>query len=344
MPVQQHPIPQNITSYQFRLVGDMTLKQFLQLTTGVVIGFIFYATPLPFFFKWPLIALSAGTGAAIAFLPVQGRPLDQWILAFIRSIYAPTIYTWQKPLSATPSTQNQTPTTPASPNNSPTHPATPVTNTISSPQPGTTSTTHPITSATGVTPTITTPPQPSTLKIETPIAPITSLPQLTQQSEPITNISPIQRPSSGVSSIPQSTPISIERQNHQASTTIISNTEAVNLTAPSASITPPTQPGLTASFSTNLPIPHTPTIPNIIVGMTLDNQGKILDSTIIEILKNGQTIRATKSNKLGQFLFAKPLENDLYQITADKEGHTFPRFDLKLEGKITPPIRLQATG
>jgi len=78
--------------------------------------------------------------------------------------------------------------------------------------------------------------------------------------------------------------------------------------------------------------------------MTLSPQGKILESVIVEILKSGQTIRATKSNKLGQFLFAKPLDNGIFQITADKDGFTFPRFDLKLDGQIIPPIKLQATG
>ncbi|KKR52786.1 MAG: hypothetical protein UT88_C0021G0001, partial [Candidatus Woesebacteria bacterium GW2011_GWD2_40_19] len=38
--MEQHPIPQNISSYQFRLVGDMTLKQFFQLAGGFLVGLI----------------------------------------------------------------------------------------------------------------------------------------------------------------------------------------------------------------------------------------------------------------------------------------------------------------
>ena len=37
-----HPIPQNVTSFQFKLVGEMTLKQFLYLATGMVIAYIFF--------------------------------------------------------------------------------------------------------------------------------------------------------------------------------------------------------------------------------------------------------------------------------------------------------------
>src|SRR5260221_3844533 len=93
---EQHPVPQNISSYQFHLVGDMTLKQFLELAAGVVVGIIFYATGLPSLIKWPLIFLSAGFGAALAFIPFEERPLEQWIFAFFRSIYSPTLFHWEK--------------------------------------------------------------------------------------------------------------------------------------------------------------------------------------------------------------------------------------------------------
>ena len=57
--MEQHPIPQQISSYQFKLVGDMTLKQFFQVAGGVVISLIFYSLPLHGLIKWPLILLSA---------------------------------------------------------------------------------------------------------------------------------------------------------------------------------------------------------------------------------------------------------------------------------------------
>ena len=45
---ESHPIPQQISSYQFRLVGDMTLKQFFQLARGGldVASFLFHG-PAP---------------------------------------------------------------------------------------------------------------------------------------------------------------------------------------------------------------------------------------------------------------------------------------------------------
>lgn len=328
MPVQQHPIPQNVTSYQFRLVGDMTLKQFLQLAAGIVIGLVIYATPLPSFFKWPLISIIVGLGAAIAFVPVQGRPLDQWIVAFIRSIYAPTIYVWQKPNNQQPSL-NQAPTTA-------------VTQALQSSPP------------TNPTPTDT---QPQTSKIErpnlvpqihtltraTPPTPVSTPPS---QPEPLIATSQdIKKSAKNVFASPPK-PIAVTPQPHQNTNqqSTRSTPEPAQTTSTATAPNTPTQPGTSASFSTDLPIPSTPQTPNTIVGMTLSNQGKILEPAIVEILKNGQTIRATKSNKLGQFLFAKPLDDGIFQITADKDGFTFPRFDLKLDGQIVPPIKLQATG
>jgi len=93
--MQQHPVPQPITSYEFRLVGDMTLKQFGKLASGIILALIVYGINPPGFIKWPLIILFAGIGIAMAFLPFGGRPIDVWIIAFIKRIYSPTLYLWQ---------------------------------------------------------------------------------------------------------------------------------------------------------------------------------------------------------------------------------------------------------
>lgn len=96
--MEQHPIPQAITTYEFRLVGEMTLKQFGKLAVGLGLAFLFYVSPLPFYLKWPLILIFAGLGVALAFVPIQGRPLEIWIIAFIKAIYSPTEYVFQKQL------------------------------------------------------------------------------------------------------------------------------------------------------------------------------------------------------------------------------------------------------
>lgn len=94
--MEQHPVPQHIASYEFRLVGDMTIRQFVQLAAGVGVALIFYATPLPAYFKWPLIFFSGFLGFAFAFMPIEERPLSQWVVAFFKAIFSPTLYTWKK--------------------------------------------------------------------------------------------------------------------------------------------------------------------------------------------------------------------------------------------------------
>lgn len=94
--MEQHPVPRNITGFQFHLIGDMTLKQFGELLGGCLLAYIIIRLPLPSLISWPIATLVALTGAAFAFVPIQERPLDRWLVAFIKSIYSPTQFLWQK--------------------------------------------------------------------------------------------------------------------------------------------------------------------------------------------------------------------------------------------------------
>jgi hypothetical protein len=99
--LEQHPVPQNVTTFQFRLIGDMTLKQFGYLAAGLILAYISFNLPLPFFFRYPLVAVFALGGIGFAFIPVEQRPMDVWFMSFVRSIYSPTQYIWQKENSET---------------------------------------------------------------------------------------------------------------------------------------------------------------------------------------------------------------------------------------------------
>lgn len=95
--MEQHAVPRNISGFQFHLIGDMTLRQFIYLIGGVLSAFIIYKlAPFPTFVKFAFAAALAFAGFAFAFLPIAERPLDRWLLAFIKSVFAPTQYLWQK--------------------------------------------------------------------------------------------------------------------------------------------------------------------------------------------------------------------------------------------------------
>lgn len=326
MPVQQHPIPQNVTSYQFRLVGDMTLKQFLQLAAGIVIGLVIYATPF----------LPSSNGLSSLSLLVLALPLPL-------SCSGPTLGSMDcclYPLHLRSHhlclAKTQQPTTISKPSSHHHHHSSSTTLSPTSPSP---TVTQPQTSKIERPNLV---PQIHTLTRATPPTPVSTPPS---QPEPLIATSQDIKKSAKRICLATKTNYyhSTISSKHQSSINTTPSEPAPTTSTATASNTP-TQPGTSASFSTDLPIPSTPQTPNTIVGMTLSPQGKILESVIVEILKSGQTIRATKSNKLGQFLFAKPLDNGIFQITADKDGFTFPRFDLKLDGQIIPPIKLQATG
>lgn len=95
--MEQHPVPRNISGFQFHLIGDMTLRQFAYLAVGVVSAYLtFKMAPFPAIIKFPLTGIFGLTGFAFAFLPIQDRPLDKWLVAFFKSITSPTQYAWVK--------------------------------------------------------------------------------------------------------------------------------------------------------------------------------------------------------------------------------------------------------
>jgi hypothetical protein len=94
--MQEHALPQDVTGYKFHIIGNMTLKQFGEVAAGCIVGFLLYQTNLLPIIKFPLIVMAAGAGAMVAFVPIEERPLDQWITAFFSALYRPTQYYWKR--------------------------------------------------------------------------------------------------------------------------------------------------------------------------------------------------------------------------------------------------------
>jgi hypothetical protein len=94
--MDNHPIPQDITGFEFKLVGNMTLKQFAYVAAGAVIGLVFYAMPILAFIKIPLALIFVGVGAIFAFIPFEGRPMDVMLKNLLKAVLSPTQYAYQK--------------------------------------------------------------------------------------------------------------------------------------------------------------------------------------------------------------------------------------------------------
>ncbi len=308
----QHPIPQNVTSYQFRLVGDLTLKQFLEFLIGVGLAVLFYVSNLYSPLKAVLMGASVVFGIALAFIPIEERPLDQWVIAFFRAIYRPTQFVWHKqPLmpeyfhyQAVASTQATLETSDA---------------TTQRKQAGLSSFMQTLPTDDFYNSLDTT--QSEQLRYISGLF-STTPPPMTKATAPSAYNSPL-----------TSTPPAI----HVApSPALPTPSEAPNQTLPPVT--------LTAELTANptIPLPSPPAAINTLSGVVLTSLQQPLENAMIEIIDQQQTpIRATKTNKLGQFFSSTPLKNGVYDLRVEAPGFTTSIMTFKAEGEIIPPVQIE---
>ena len=94
--MDNHPIPQDVTGFQFRLIGSLTVKQFAFIAASTVSCALIYYLPLHIFVKIPLFLVFGGVGPALAFLPIEGRPMDQMAGHFIHALIRPNQFIYLK--------------------------------------------------------------------------------------------------------------------------------------------------------------------------------------------------------------------------------------------------------
>jgi PrgI family protein len=98
--MDQHPIPQDVTGFQFKLVGAMTVKQFGYVASGVIMAVILYYLPLHSAFgillKVMLVPLFGASGAIVAFVPIDGRPIDIMTSNFVKALFSPNQYIYHR--------------------------------------------------------------------------------------------------------------------------------------------------------------------------------------------------------------------------------------------------------
>ncbi len=413
----EHPVPQNITEYQFHLIGNMTIKQFLILLVGVVLAFAFYSTNLLDIIKWPFIILIVGGAVALAFVPFEERTLDQWLVNFIRAIYRPTKFYWRR-LAPTPdyfgyekSTNQQA--APVVPTNQPQRQRQ-VSAYLSSIQSqnvlpkvadpldlfqdetdNLTALFDSVDAASNVTPGKEKPLEKPDLQVRArPLGSkrgivFSTLPntetsakiQLSQQPQtpvfqgadphqsPVFTMEPLQKTvtSKNTKTILPTHPTGNARTTDVQQVSVQkSDTEALPVSTPekpAPAQTEENQPQQTQVksytnqttklqsetaaipivFSKELPFPSLPDKPNLLLGMVHDSQKNIIPGAIVEILDtNGNTVRAMKTNNLGQFYISTPLKKGQYTIETEAQDQSFPIFSLEVNDTILDPVDIQA--
>ncbi|MEK7597075.1 MAG: PrgI family protein [Patescibacteria group bacterium] len=94
--MEQHAIPRQITSFEFKLIGFLTIKQFIYLLISIPIGLlIIYTFPVPIL-KYFLGIIVALIGVAFAFIPINDRPMEVWVKNLIKRLSSPTQYFFKK--------------------------------------------------------------------------------------------------------------------------------------------------------------------------------------------------------------------------------------------------------
>jgi hypothetical protein len=321
---QEHPIPQQISAYEFHLVGDMTLKQFFQVAFGALIALVFYSSALPTYVKWPGIAISFLGGVAFAFFPLQNRPLAVWIGLFLKAIYSPTAYYWSKTTKKRQFFQ---------PESAQAH---------AIPEP------EPVDNLEALQK------MPKPIPVFAPQATQQQTRDVVQETQPVVSpaLTPAPKPEAPLAKgpekkreveIPKTEDVSVEKQAKPEQTEAETQKQKITTTNITPSMGQKFYQSVQAQFSPDASPPTPPNKPNVIVGQVMDSEGGIIEGAILEVKDDdGRSVRALKTNKLGHFMIVTPLLDGKYKIVTEKEGYNFDVVNFKADGKIIQPIAIRA--
>jgi PrgI family protein len=361
--MEGHPIPQDVTGFQFRLIGDMTVKQFGYLAVGLVLAWIFFSIPVTYFIRIPLAGFFGLTGVIFAFVPIQGMPADTMLGLFVKALIRPNQYVYDKidtQLSEVHTVQIQQAApagTVPSANTTPTVlPQTPAPLTIpqqTAPQPQPVMPTTPLVTITLDKSSV---PEPILPAVQQTLPPLPQQPITAQPKTPSAEVvfqqptpPPVTPPVSDILQqpmVPSALPTLPPLQNLQT----ISPTQEQVSSSESSPATP--QKNEDQSFIKTIPnvpqkpvatAPFMPDVPNLIAGVIKDSRENVLPNILIEVKdKDTNPVRAFKTNALGQFASATPLVNGTYTITFEdpKKQHRFDIIELSVTGVILPPFEI----
>lgn len=299
--MDNHPIPQDVTGFQFKLIGNMTVKQFGYLATGIVLAWILFQLPINILIKFPFCLFSAILGAGLAYFPVSGRPMDVMIGNYIKTLFRPTQFLYEK-------TGGQ----------------------IYFP-----GKTHAL-----VVKNIKQYKNDLSIfpkdKLKTYLESLNAKPK--NKADETENNFSMTAPSLATSNIshqPDTAPdLSIQQINPVP---IVMTQPPSPLAKSETKIVKP----ILDQFNKTIGMPNTPESPNLITGITRDARGNALSNILVEVKdKDGSPIRAFKTNEFGRFASATPLTNGTYAVEFEdpKAQNKFEQMTVNVAGQIILPI------
>lgn len=93
---RKHPVPQNVMDVEFKVVGDITVRQLMYLFAGGIVVWMIWNAGLPAFWKWVLCIGAGSLAAGVSFVPIQERGMDKWLVSFLRAMTYNTQMVWLK--------------------------------------------------------------------------------------------------------------------------------------------------------------------------------------------------------------------------------------------------------
>jgi hypothetical protein len=375
--MREHPIPQDITGYKFHIIGNMTLKQFAELAAGALLGLAIYSTNLVVPIKWPLIFMAIGMGAAAAFLPFEERPLDHWIMTFVKIMYRPTKYFWQRSQKIpdaflyTPNSKQTEVTdtldlTPARHERIREYLASmPSTDQVLDPlaqqeelwmkeimeafhtvKPSKVSAT-PQAHRPDLTTRVRSLKLGSVVNLADADTNVTVFDQKQRQTVLTKHQKTIEEVAINISVPEADAPIIEHQQAEQAAEAqaAVGQTSAYINSGDVQASESLLVNHQSATFNASLPFPSAPTEPNKLVGMILTPNNELIPEAIVEVRDdNNRVVRAVKSNALGQFFITTPLKSGSYSVVVEHDRYQFSPIAVSLQDEVVDPIEIRSLG
>ena len=329
--MENHPIPQDITGFQFKLIGDMTIKQFAYLATGVVSGWIIFSLPITLFIKLPITTIFVLLGVGFAFFSIQGRPMDLMIMNFIRALFSPSQFVYQR----TTHVRIETPKAQLFSNQLD---ATPPPTTHEQPQ---------------LQPAPTTP-------LEEPLEE-KKFEELKEEEEKLAEelkkAKTEEEKEAGTSASVDAHQKTLELEKLLSETVLQKQKLEEELLALRRQLeesgkqvfkVPQLQESQTVrsvppGFGKTVGLPIVSEYPNVISGIIKDPRGNPLQNILVEVKdKEGNPVRAFKTNPLGQFTASTPLTNGVYRIEFEdpQSKNKFEVIEFEAKGDIIYPLEI----
>lgn len=90
--MEQHPIPKNVLTVEFKLFGALSVRQFLRVLAGSLVGLLLFVSPLHPIIKFPGIVISVLIGIGSALVP----GFDVRLTGLLKAIFVSPRYVWRK--------------------------------------------------------------------------------------------------------------------------------------------------------------------------------------------------------------------------------------------------------